>query len=88
MNDPFDVLLNTDISFSNRSVEKGAAVAFREFLTENSIMLPQNGKPIFGIESIYNSMENPDSKEILSWIPQGGKVSQSQDLGYTWGFIL
>lgn len=88
MNSSIEELISADIAFSNLSVEKGAAYAFRQFLTENAIMLPQNKKPIHGIFDIFKSMNNPSSKEVLSWKSQGGKVSNSQDLGYTWGIYL
>lgn len=85
MNDLFQELINTDIAFSKLSEEKGAAIAFRQFLTKTAIMLPQNNKPLLGIEEIYKSMNQSNSKEILSWKPKGGRVSKSGDLGYTWG---
>jgi len=85
MDNPLEDLIQSDIAFSKLSVEKGPALAFKEFLTETSIMLPQNSQPILGIEAIYKSMENSGSTQILSWKPQGGKVSLSEDLGYTWG---
>lgn len=78
-------LIKTDLAFSELSIKKGAAYAFREFLTKDAIMLPQNGKPIFGIHEIFKSISQSSKNGILSWIPQNGKVSYSNDLGYTWG---
>lgn len=80
-----EILLNTDKEFSNLSKKRGAAHAFSQYLTSDAIMLPQNKQPIFGVKSIYESMNNPDSKDQLTWKPKGGKITRSGELGYTWG---
>lgn len=78
-------LIKTDREFSKLSGIKGAAYAFSQYLTVDAIMLPQNKQPIMGIKSIYESMNNPDSKDRFTWEPKGGKIARSGELGYTWG---
>lgn len=87
-NSSVDELLQTDKEFSQLSVKEGAAYAFSQYLTSDAIMLPQNKLPVFGIKSIYDSINKPNSKDILSWEPIKGEVSNSGDFGYTWGGYL
>jgi ketosteroid isomerase-like protein len=81
-------LIEADKDFSKMSREKGAAVAFAYYLTDNAIQLPNNKLPIFGKKNYYEAVKKPKNKDILSWHPKGGKVSQSVDLGYTWGIYI
>lgn len=78
-------LLNTDKAFSEMSLEKGTAKAFAYYLTNNAIQLPNNKNPIFGKENYQKLTKQPKNKSTLSWVPKGGKISSSGDLGYTWG---
>jgi ketosteroid isomerase-like protein len=84
MDKTLDELINTDKEFSKLSTQKGAAIAFKQYVTTDAIMLPNNQYPVIGVDNIYQSMD-PNSTDQLSWIPQNGKVSTSGDMGYTWG---
>ena len=77
-------LLETDRSFSKLSEQVGAADAFREYLDSSAIQLPNLAVPIFGRESIYENMK-ADDDYLLLWEPKYGNVSNSGDIGYTWG---
>ena len=77
-------LLETDIEFSETSRVRGAAEAFKLYLTEDALQLPHNAEPIFGRDKIYeNMLAGP--KVTLTWQPQRAEVSASGDMGYTWG---
>jgi ketosteroid isomerase-like protein len=76
-------LLETDIEFSRKSVEVGAAEAFNMYLADSAIQLPAGGEPVMGRESIYAAMK--DGHSVLQWEPKKAEVSASGDLGYTWG---
>jgi len=77
-------LLETDIEFSETSSVRGAAEAFKLYLTEDALQLPNNAEPIFGRDKIYqNMLAGP--KVTLTWQPQRAEVSASGDMGYTWG---
>lgn len=80
--DELDILLKTDREFSKLSVVKGAAAAFKEYLIQDSTLLPNHGEPLLGIDRIYQSMAG---NYTLRWSPESGKVSSSGDMGYTWG---
>ncbi|MFA5136508.1 MAG: hypothetical protein WC489_03880 [Patescibacteria group bacterium] len=85
MNTSLKKLIQTDKSFSDYSVAYGSAKAFKRFLTNQAIMLPQNSNPVYGIKAIFESMSLSDPKDVLSWVPKGGRVAESGELGYTWG---
>lgn len=78
-------LLATDVEFSKRSVEVGAAEAFHFFLAEDAIQLPAQSNPIVGRDSIYERMKSEGGNYVLRWEPKTAEVAQSGELGYTWG---
>lgn len=82
-------LLQTDIDFSNRSVEVGNHQAFLEFASSDVVLLKPNSYPIVGkpaMKQLYAAIS--DSSYRLTWKPSYGKVSESGDLGYTFGIFL
>jgi len=85
MNKQLKKLIETDIAFSKMSVKKGAAKAFAYFFTDKATMLPNNNQPVFGKKKIVENLKAASVDTILSWQPKNGKISQSGDLGYTWG---
>lgn len=78
-------LFETDQQFAKMSVEKGAAEAFRMFLTEDAMELSAGANPVFGRDSIYQDMLDMPEGAILDWQPQDGEVAQSGEMGWTWG---
>jgi ketosteroid isomerase-like protein len=85
MDKELDNLLQTDMEFSEFSIENGAAEAFRMYLMEKAVQLPSGQNPILGRDKIYEDMLKTGSDYTLSWEPQDGEVSSSRDMGYTWG---
>lgn len=84
-----DKLLQTDIEFSNRSIEVGNHQAFLEFAAPNAVLLRDNSYPVVGkpaLKKLYADLS--DSTYRLTWKPSFGKVSKSGDLGYTFGTYL
>ena len=82
-------LLQTDIDFSNRSAEVGNHQAFLEFASPDVVLLKPNSYPIVGktsMKQLYSEIS--DSNYRLTWKPSYGKVSESGDLGYTFGIYL
>ncbi|HAF29732.1 MAG TPA: hypothetical protein DCG75_11860 [Bacteroidales bacterium] len=82
-------LLQTDIDFSNRSVEVGNHQAFLEFASPDVVLLKPNSYPVVGkpaMKQLY--AEISDSSYRLTWKPSFGRVSESGDLGYTFGIYL
>ena len=78
-------LMQTDIEFSNKSVEVGAAEAFNQYLDADAVQLPAQADPVVGRESIYARMRTSSNRYVLQWEPKKAEVSGSGDMGYTWG---
>jgi len=77
-------LLDTDRQFAAMSFEKGAAEAFYHYLAEDAMGL--NGPhPIVGRDKLYESMKEGQDSYTLAWDPQRAEVSQSADMGWSWG---
>lgn len=82
-------LLETDIAFSNRSIEVGNHKAFLEFASPEVVLLKPNSYPIVGKKAMKDLYaELSDSTYRLTWKPSYGKVSELGDLGYTFGIYL
>jgi ketosteroid isomerase-like protein len=78
------ILLDTDRAFAAHSVENGPADAFKTFLIEDALQLPNGAAPIHGRTNIVAAMES-GPEFGLDWDPQRADVSSSADLGWTWG---
>ena len=82
-------LLQTDIDFSDRSIEVGNHQAFLEFASPDVVLLKPNSYPIVGkpaLKQLYSELS--DSNYHLTWKPSYGRVAKSGDLGYTFGIYL
>lgn len=82
-------MLQTDIAFSNRSVEVGNHQAFLEYAAPDVVLLKPNSYPIVGkpaLKKLY--AELTDTNYRLTWQPNYAKISKSGDLGYTFGIYL
>lgn len=89
MEEEKETLLQTDIDFSNRSVEVGNHQAFLEFASPDVVLLKPNSYPIIGkpaLKKLYSELS--DSGYRLTWKPSFARVSESGDLGYTFGIYL
>jgi ketosteroid isomerase-like protein len=80
-------LLERDLAFGNAVAEFGLAEAYRLFLAEDAVQLPDGDRPLQGRTAIYEQIIDAtrDSDFLLSWRPEVAEVSLSGDLGYTWG---
>ena len=79
------ILLDTDKGFARKSLELGAAEAFRLYLDVNAMQLPAGSNPRYGLDSIYTIMKQSDGSYQLAWEPQQAEVSLSADMGWSWG---
>lgn len=82
-------MLQTDIEFSNRSVEVGNHQAFLEYAAPDVVLLKPNSYPIVGkpaLKKLYTELT--DTNYRLTWQPSYAKISKSCDLGYTFGIYL
>jgi ketosteroid isomerase-like protein len=79
-------MMQTDIDFSNRSVEVGSQQAFIEYAANNVTLLKPNSYPIVGIDALKQSyIGKSDSSYKLTWKPSYAKIAKSSELGYTYG---
>lgn len=78
-------LIQADKSFSEMSVEKGMKAAFIEYIDSNGVLLKPNHLPIVGAHAIDHLIAQDDTGYTLNWQPHNAFVSQSGDLGYTYG---
>lgn len=82
---PKVALLEADRAFSKLSNEKGMKAAFIEYIDSNGVLLKPAHLPIAGANAIDYLIQQNDTGFILTWQPHDGFVSESADLGYTYG---
>ncbi|PWT97098.1 MAG: hypothetical protein C5B52_14430 [Bacteroidetes bacterium] len=75
----------TDVDFSNRSREIGMKKAFLEYMEDDGILLRKNRLPIVGADAVDFISSIDDSSFVLTWDPGGADISESSDLGFTYG---
>ena len=82
-------LLQTDIDFSNRSVEVGNFQSFLEYASPDAVLLKPNSYPVVGksaMKQMYEELSDTDYR--LTWKPSFARIASSGDLGYTFGIYL
>ena len=79
------MLLNTDKAFSDMSEKAGMKNAFLEYMDSNAVLLKPDHLPIIGAAAVDYLIQINDSSGTLNWQPEHAFVSQSADLGYTYG---
>ena len=78
--------MNVDRSFSQLSQEQGMNAAFLEYIADDGIVLRTNAHPFVGKQAVTALLaSNADSTFALTWAPLEGRISQSGDLGFTYG---
>lgn len=75
----------TDVDFSNLAKDQGFRKAFLEYMAEDGILLRDDNRPIVGAKAIQYISSINDSTFKLDWDPQGGDMSKSGDMGFTYG---
>lgn len=79
-------LIDVDLAFSDYSVKHGIQKAFVEFAHDSVVLLKDNRLPIVGKQSLMDSYKGrSDSGLVLTWKPEAAAISQSGDLGFTYG---
>jgi ketosteroid isomerase-like protein len=83
------ILLKTDREFSSMSVKEGMFKAFLYYIAEDGVILRDNSYPSKGKEALKERFAvKSDTSFILSWEPVYEKISDSGDIGYTYGIHL
>lgn len=76
----------TELAFSKMATDSGIQIAFTHYASQNAIIKRQNDsliKGILGIKSFYSNIKFKQVK--LTWKPDFIDVSESGELGYTYG---
>jgi ketosteroid isomerase-like protein len=80
------ILLQTDRDFSAMSVKEGMFKSFLFYIADDGVILRNNSYPSKGKEKLKERFTGKsDTAFILSWEPLFEKISESGDLGYTYG---
>lgn len=82
------IILEKDREISEAAAEKGILKAFCPFMTEKSILLPENGHPVVGKETCAKLISQLDMKVPgiqMKWEPLLVGISAAGDLGYSHG---
>jgi ketosteroid isomerase-like protein len=80
------ILMKTDRAFSDMSVKEGMFKAFLAYVAEDGVVLRDNSYPDKGKASMEKRFSGKyDTAFVLSWEPLFEKISESGDLGYTYG---
>lgn len=81
-----EILLKTDREFSDLSAKEGMFKAFLSYIADDGVILSDNAYPRVGKEALRNYYSGKtDTLFTLKWAPVTGKISESGDLGYTYG---
>ena len=70
------------------SQDQGMKTAFIEYLDSNGVILRPNEMPIVGADAIDFLIQQDDSDFKLGWDPRHAEVSESGDMGYTYGIYI
>ena len=80
-----DEIIKADEAFSEMSRKSGMKTAFIEYIDNEGILLRPNHPPIAGADAIEFLSQVNDSSYTLTWVPRGGEMATSGNLGYTYG---
>lgn len=79
------VLQQADIDFSNLSRDSGMRRAFLTYMDGEAVLLRPGRYPIVGADAVDLITSVNDGSFTLTWRPDGADISQSGDMGYTYG---
>jgi ketosteroid isomerase-like protein len=79
-------LMETDLAFSDLSLEMGMNRAFIHYCAQEGVLLRNNAMPVKGIASVEGHLAKMDDSGFsLTWKPLHARVAKSGELGYTYG---
>lgn len=81
----YNNMLQADTDFSKRSEEIGIRRAFLEYIENDAVILRPGELPRVDGNAIDFLSSMDDSLAKLVWNPMGGDISQTADMGYTFG---
>lgn len=78
-------MIQADRDFSKLSEERGLKLAMLQFIDGRGVLLRPNSLPMVGGDAINFISQGNDSSYSMTWEPNGGNISKSGDMGYTYG---
>ena len=78
-------VLQADKEFSDMSKHIGIKKAYMEYMSDEGILLRPDFLPITGASAVDYLSTLADADYELSWEPKGGMISNSGELGFTYG---
>jgi ketosteroid isomerase-like protein len=80
------ILLQTDRDFSAMSEKEGMFKAFLSYIADDGVILRNNSFPAKGKQTLADRFSGKtDTTFILTWEPLYEMISESGELGYTYG---
>jgi ketosteroid isomerase-like protein len=79
------LLIQADQDFSKLSETKGMKTAFMKYIDSNGVLLRPGSMPLTGGDAIDYISQGNDTSFVMTWDPKGCKLSESGELGYTYG---
>lgn len=81
-----NTIVQTDLDFSLLSKEAGMVEAFQKYADARCVLLREGSFPIIGKDEMIEYLNMvPAENLMLIWNPMFAEVSESGDLGYTYG---
>lgn len=80
-----ETLRSTDLAFSEESQEKGLAIAFGTYASNDAIHVSGNGTLTIGREAIIKLMSKFERSFSMKWEPEIIEIDSKQQIGITKG---
>jgi ketosteroid isomerase-like protein len=68
-----------------RATATGGGHAFASFFADDAVTLANGKPPVIGRSAIAEQATWLPSQYQLTWTPDGGRMSEAGDMGFTWG---
>lgn len=78
-----DQLVSAERAFSDAAMDKGLRNAYQEMGTDDLRLMQEDHDPVLGKAAVLRTVD-PKPTDLV-WIPGGGSVAHSGDLGYLYG---
>jgi ketosteroid isomerase-like protein len=78
------LLFNLETKFA-ADTATGGGKAFASWFADDAVSLSNKQAPVIGKTAIAADANWDPKQYQLAWTPQGGQMSPSGDMGYTWG---